>query len=43
MTNQKSKNKDDINKRIEELRARIEKLIKKTKRMEIELEKELIH
>lgn len=43
MSNQKSKHKDDINKRIEELRARIEKLIKKTKRMEIELERELIH
>ncbi len=43
MSNQKSKNKDDINKRIEELRVRIEKLIKKTKRMEIELERELIH
>ncbi len=44
MLNQKSKHKTDADKRIEEIRARIEKLLERTRQIEVELarkEKEL--
>lgn len=44
MSNQKSKHRNDVDKRIAEIRGRIEKLIERTKRMDVELrrkEKEL--
>jgi len=37
MSTPKSKHKNDADKRIEEIRGRIEKLIERTKRMDIEL------
>ena len=45
MSHKKSKRRNDADKRIEELRGRIEKLIERTKRMDIELrsrERELL-
>ena len=44
MLNQRSKHKTDADKRIEEIRVRIEKLLEKTRQIEVELarkEKEL--
>jgi len=37
MSNQKSRNKSDADKRIEEIRTRIEKLLETTRKIDVEL------